>query len=160
MSDDLDNILKEYGQQMVDATAEIIVQDTRGMIQDSEALVSPNEEGSGIEPVRELAPLTIKRKTKLGFEFPGLARYRTGAMLASIKAEYGDLTDTVRSGAEYSSEQQEGTTYFGNPVPPRPFFGVSDRALKQATAECQKIAEQFIAATNGRTIQGEITVSV
>ena len=159
MSEDIDNILKEYGQQMVDATAEILVDDTRGMIMNREALTNPEQEGSGVEAVAELSAKTIN-KYKKGFSNPSLPRFRTGAMLDGIKAEYGDLTDTVVTLARYSEEQQTGewSSGFPNPVP-RPFFGISDRALKQATAECQKIVGQFIAATNGRTIQGEITVS-
>ena len=174
MSDDLDIILKEYGQQMVNRTADLIAADGQAIIANQEVLVNPEQEGSPRVDVDSVTDNSKRRSVKnwaerngWSYPYPDVPRYATGALMKSIRSEYGDFTAAAGTDVPYARDQQEGnsnawTDEEGNKAKgaaARPFLGVSDRALKQATAECQKIAEQFIAATNGITIRAEITIS-
>lgn len=145
---------------MVDSAVEVLTDDARGMILDGEQLAFADTEGSSVIPVRPLSPFTIAKKRAGGFANPALARFKSGNLLSSIHAEYGDLGGKAVADSAYASEQQYGETSNGiTPLGPRPFLGISDRSLRQIRTDAERILGEMISSLDNKTIHAEMTVT-
>jgi hypothetical protein len=95
--------------------------------------------GASLVGSTPLAQSTVKSKLRRGSAFPLLPRVDTGEMLNSIRAIGAGALRYVQLTGERSERvaiwQQFGTMFRGRRhIPPRPFFGISSRAMQAINA--------------------------
>lgn len=151
-----DKIVSDHGQQMVADAAALIGQDIRDIIMRAEDLVAPEMVGSELTATTPQEELRIAQLTALGRPYPSTPRFNTGFMISKLKSEIGELkADLFFPGGlerEVVLEQQygsAGTSADGRwpfPVPARPFFGISRRALDGVEQMMERAGAKLVAA--------------
>lgn len=127
-------IAEQHKVLILDECAQLTAQDIKVTLMSSAMFASvgqaevPGASQIGATPLRQS---TIRSKTRRGSRFPLLPRVDTGAMLNSVKARGAGAIRYVQMTGERNERigiwQQFGTS---RGIPPRPFFGISDRALR------------------------------
>jgi hypothetical protein len=145
---EIDTILERSLNRAVQDCGEIVQSDIRQILLNQEAFTSSDPEvGASLGNVIPLADATPEIKRRMGFPmYAEIPRIRTGALLASISNEFGGFGQigTFIRAADYGYEQQYGLPSNGvQPNAPRPFFGISDRALKKCEAEIEKAGSKI-----------------
>ena len=161
---DFDSILDRSLNRAIQDCGEIVSNDIVQILLNREAFAIPNPEvGATLGDVPDLAKATPAIKREKGFPlYAETARIRSGALLASIANEFGGFGQmgTFITAADYGYEQQYGLPSNGiQPKEPRPFFGISDRALNKCN-EAIKQAGQRIEKDFAEANLGTVTVSI
>lgn len=150
---DTQNIVRVFEHGIVKDATKIVADDIADILLLEEQFESSSPEiGASLTDVEPLADYTVALKRREGSPFPSKPRVRTGALLASISEDAGDLFGIVFLGDsdETKVNYQQLT---------RPFFGVSSRALAkvEASLEAQgsRLVEQ-LSSVNLGTVRVEL----
>lgn len=162
----LDAQLKSSVQTMVNRSGEAVVGDIVRILDEESEIENPDQVGAGLTFTLPLTDDTVALKAQQGSPTPEVPRVRTGAMRNAITMqENGDLSALITPGAESerAAVQQNGNP--GNmidgrsaPVPPRPFFGVTARALDEVRRDCEQQLQQFVQSANA-TLRVEVNIA-
>ena len=164
--DAIDQIENKHGADAVREAGLVIAADIKEIVMSRQDLADPDTIGSPLTGTAALTEKTIRRKQK--YSNPDLPRYRTGALVDSLFVEYGELTGSVEPlDQEKAYAQQTGTAsrntedgQMVTPTAPRPFFCVSDRAVKQIEQEILPlIGQRIMAELAGLQLDGQ-TISI
>jgi hypothetical protein len=162
----LDAKLKDSVRTMVNRAGESVVGDIVRILDEQSEIENPEQVGSGLTFTLPLTEATVALKAQSGSATPEVPRVRSGAMRSAIQmAESGELSVTVTPGGEAAKAQAQqdgipGNTFNGKPapVPPRPFFGVTSRALEVVKRDCEQQLQQFVQSANA-TLRFEVNIA-
>lgn len=168
---DYETILNRAATHAIADSATIVAKDIPTIVTDRLQFASPDPEiGAELGAAIPQEPKRIAQLTERGRPYPETPRYNTGKMIGSISAQVEELYGTVSfgSGMDFiAAEQQYGrgadasNKEWPDPVPSRPFFGVSDRALKKVEAAVSKVGNQLEKDLNAPGDElGRITVAM
>ena len=154
---------------MVQESAQLISDDINAIVLNKEDLSSPDMIGSELQSTTPQEQIRVDQLKAMGRPLPETPRYNTGFMLSQLKTELdnGSAKIFFPSGLEEAVviEQQEGsqgTSKDGRwpfPVPARPFFGVSERALDGVQKIVDKAGEAITSALDSSVTRVTITIN-
>ena len=136
-------VIDRVGHEIVAGGAQIISQDIRDIFEEELQFGGdPEIVGASLIEAEPWTPYTVALKEYLGAPMPSKPRVRFGTLMASIAEEVGDLVATVNltDPDDTKVEYQQRT---------RPFWGVSDRALKGIEELAASKESELTAALDG-----------
>ncbi len=162
----LEQVVEQREQRMIERCAATIATDIAAILDNGEQFGSPSPAvGEGLVPVTPLSPARLRVKRAHGW--PDTPRVKTGDMRDSIGAEAGNLIAVVdvQSDPDKATAQNDGSTEpwtdedgvvvnidGSEPTPARPFWGISDRALKACDQVVAEEGEKMVRELDAVTL--------
>jgi hypothetical protein len=133
MADALETAIREEAVAIGAAATRLVYEQEADVFSSERMFTAPEEEGSELTAATPLRASTIRIKKAAGSRTPEVPRVRTGALMNSLRAQYGELR------GEVSFDGEDGKVWYQQRT--RPFVGVSRETVELIAREWDRRAE-------------------